>query len=197
MGDMIKMVVVLTVLSAFSGGLLAAIRDNTKEQIEVQQLTFVKGPAIKEIFKEAGNDPIADRFKIQDGDQERSFFVGVYDGNPKGVALESYGKGYGGDVGLMVGIDTETDKIIAVSVTTHSETPGLGARAKQDPEFVRQFQGLSIEDPVKVNKDGGQINALSGATITSRAVASAATSVGEIYKRLKPEIIENAKSIAK
>jgi Na+-translocating ferredoxin:NAD+ oxidoreductase subunit G len=197
MRDMIKMVVVLTVLSAFSGGLLAAIRDNTKEQIEVQQLTFVKGPAIKEIFKDAGNDPIADRFKLQDDGQERSFFVGVYDGNPKGVALESYGKGYGGDVGLMVGIDTETDKIIGVSVTTHSETPGLGALAKEDPNFSKQFSGLSLQDTIKVTKDGGQINALSGATITSRAVAGAAASVAEIYNRMKPEIIENAKSIAK
>lgn len=197
MGDMIKMVVVLTVLSAFSGGLLAAIRDNTKEQIEVQQLTFVKGPAIREIFKEAGNDPISDRFKIQDGDEERSFFVGVYDGNPKGVALETYGKGYGGDVGLMVGIDTETDKIIRVSVTTHAETPGLGSKAKEDPEFSQQFQGLSLEDTIAVTKDGGQVNSISGATITSRAVANAAAKASDVYKRLKPEIIDNAKSIAK
>ncbi len=197
MGDMIKMVVVLTVLSAFSGGLLAAIRDNTKEQIEVQQLTFVKGPAIREIFKDAGNDPISDRFKLQYGDEERSFFVGVYDGNPKGVALETYGKGYGGDVGLMVGIDTETDKIIGVSVTTHAETPGLGARAKEDPEFSGQFEGLSLTDTIAVTKDGGQVNSISGATITSRAVANAAQKASDIYKRLKPEIIENAKSIAK
>ena len=197
MGDMIKMVVVLTVLSAFSGGLLAAIRDSTKEQIEVQQLTFVKGPAIREIFENAGNDPISDRFKLQDGDEERGFFVGVYDGNPKGVALETYGKGYGGDVGLMVGIDTETDKVIRVSVTTHSETPGLGSKAKEDPAFVQQFQGLSLQDTIAVTKDGGQVNSISGATITSRAVANAAAKASDVYKRLKPEIIENAKSIAK
>ena len=60
MRDMIKMVVVLTVLAAFSGGLLAALRDATKDKIELQQLTFVKGPAIKSIFKDASNDPIAE-----------------------------------------------------------------------------------------------------------------------------------------
>ncbi|GBC61949.1 electron transporter RnfG [Desulfonema ishimotonii] len=196
MREMIKMVVVLTVLAAFSGGLLAAVRDNTKEKIENQQLLFVKGPAIKSIFKDAANDPITDRFKLKDGEIERTFFVGVIDGKPA-IALESYGKGYGGDVGLMVGINTETDAIIGVGVTTHSETPGLGAKAKDDPNFSAQFGGMAVMEPIKVNKDGGKVNAISGATITSRAVASAATDVGEIYKRLKPQLIENAKSFSK
>ncbi len=196
MREMIKMVVVLTVLSAFSGGLLAAIRDNTKDKIEEQQLLFVKGPALKAIFATASNDPIADRFKLKDGDAERSFFVGIMDGKPC-VAMESYGKGYGGDVGLMVGIDLESDTVIGASVTTHSETPGMGARAKSEPEFTAQFKGFAALEPVKVNKDGGKLNALSGATITSRAVAFAATDVGEIYKRMKPQIAEQAKAFVK
>jgi len=197
MGDMIKMVVVLTVLSAFSGGLLAAIRDNTKDRIENQQLQFVKGPAIKSIFKDASNDPIADRFKVKDGDVERSIFVAVYDGKPKAVALESFGKGYGGDVGLMVGIDVENNTIIGAGVTTHAETPGMGAKAKEDPAFVNQLKGASVAEPVKVTKDGGAINALSGATITSRAVCFAATDVSSIYNRLKPQIEENLKAFNK
>jgi len=197
MGEMIRMVVVLTVLSAFSGGLLATVRDNTKEKIEIQQLNFVKGPALKSIFEGASNDPIADRFKLQDGDVERTFFVAVMDGKPKGVALESFGKGYGGDVGLMVGIDTDNDTIIGVGVTTHSETPGMGARAKEEPGFALQFKGKSVAAPIKLTKNGGEINALSGATITSTAVAYAATDVGEIYERLKPQIIEEAKKFSK
>jgi electron transport complex protein RnfG len=194
---MIKMVVVLTALAAFSGGLLAAVRDNTKDQIESQQLTFVKGPAIKSIFDEADNDPIADRFELKDGDVERKFFIGVIDGKPVGIAFESYGKGYGGDVGLMVGINMETDTIIGVGVTTHAETPGLGAKAKEDPGFSAQFSGISALEPVKVSKDGGSINAISGATITSRAVASAATNVNEIYQRMKPQLVEKANSFGK
>jgi len=197
MGDMIKMVVVLTVLSAFSGGLLAAVRDNTKDKIENQQLQFVKGPAIKAIFEGASNDPIADRFKIKDGDVERSIFVAIYDGKPKAVALESYGKGYGGDVGLMVGIDIESNTIMGAGVTTHAETPGMGAKAKEDPSFVNQLKGASLAEPVKVTKDGGAINALSGATITSRAVCFAATDVSAVYNRLKPQIEENLKAFNK
>jgi H+/Na+-translocating ferredoxin:NAD+ oxidoreductase subunit G len=194
MREMIKMVVILTVLSSASGGLLAAIRNGTIEQIENQQLTFVKGPAIKAILEGASNDPIADRFKIADGDIERSFFVGKFDGKPKVVTLETYGKGYGGDVGLMVGIDIAQEQILAVGVTTHAETPGMGALAKTDLNFVAQYKGLAVSESIKVNQDGGKISALSGATITSRAVSSAATEAGEIYLRLKPQIEEQLKA---
>ena len=197
MGDMIKMVVVLTVLAAFSGGLLAAVRDNTKEKIEFQQLTFVKGPALKAIFEGAANDPIQDRFTVTDDDRERVVFVGVYGGEPKAVALEGYGKGYGGDVGLMVGIDLTTDKILGVAVTTHSETPGLGSKAKDETGLSSQFVGMGFDRPIRVTQDGGGINAISGATITSRAVAAAANQVAEMYQTIKPELETNAKQIAK
>jgi electron transport complex protein RnfG len=197
MRDMIKMVLVLTVLSAFSGGLLAAIRDQTKDKIELQQLQFVKGPAIRAIFEGASNDPIAARFKIKDGDVDRDFFIGIFDNKPPAVAFETYGKGYGGDVGLMVGIDLSDNKVIGVGVTTHSETPGMGAKAKDDPKYVTQFKGASTEEAVKVTGDGGKINAIGGATITSRAICAAATEASEIYKRLKPQIEEQMKAFVK
>ena len=195
MNEMVKMVVVLTVLTAFSGGLLAAIRDGTAERIEMQQLEFVKGPAIKIIMAGAENDPLADRFKIEDGEQEHSVFVGKFDGKANTVAMESFAQGYGGAVGVIVGINLDTDEVIGAQVTTHAETPGLGAKAKDDPAFVSQFEGGDINQPFKVAKDGGRINALSGATITSRAVCQAATSVGGVYQTLKPKIQEKIAAI--
>jgi H+/Na+-translocating ferredoxin:NAD+ oxidoreductase subunit G len=197
MREMIQMVVVLTVLSFVSGGLLAYVKDGTKDKIEVQQLTFVKGPAIKAILKGATNDPITDRFKLKDGDVERSFFVGVFDGKPKIVAFESSGKGFGGELGLMVGVNLEDGKIAGVGVTTHSETPGVGSRAKTDPTFVAQFPGMPIEETFKVKADGGQVDALSGATVTSRGVSAALTEAGQIYEKLKPEIADKAKTFSK
>jgi Na+-translocating ferredoxin:NAD+ oxidoreductase subunit G len=155
MRDMMKMVIVLTVLASFSGGLLASIRNGTKERIEVAQLNFVKGPAIKEIMVGTSNDPIADRFKMNWGSREMDFFIGKYDGKAKTVALEGFGKGYGGDMGVMVGIDVENDTIYGMSVTTHAETPGMGAKAKEDPSFVSQFKGKGIDSPIKVTNDGG------------------------------------------
>ena len=68
MREMIKMVVVLTILSFFSGGVLAYLRNSTQERIDNQVLEFVKGPAVRTIFEGAGNNPIADRFTIEDGE---------------------------------------------------------------------------------------------------------------------------------
>jgi len=197
MREMIKMVVVLTILCFFSGGVLAYLRNSTQERIDNQVLEFVKGPAVRTIFEGASNDPIADRFRLKDGDVERTFFVGVYDGEPRGIAFETSGKGFGGNVGVMVGINVKDDKLLGVSVTTHSETPGMGARAKTDPGFVSQFKDLSAKEPFKVTADGGSINALSGATITSRAVSAAATDAEKIYAKLKPQIDDKLKGFKK
>lgn len=197
MKEMIQMVVVLTVLAVISGGSLAFMQDKTAASIENNKLQFVKGPAIKEILQGASNDPIADRFKIERDGAESIFFVGVLDNKPKGVVFESSGKGFGGDVGIVVGVDIESDKIIGVGVTTHSETPGVGSRAKTEPGFVAQFKGLSIADAFKVKNDGGQIDAIGGATVTSRAVTNGVTEAGKTYQSLKSEIQKNAQSIKK
>ena len=190
MREMIKMIIVLTILATLSGGLLAAIRDNTKERIENQVLEFVKGPAIRSILEEATNDPIVDRFQLKVDDVEHTFFVGVFEGEPRAVTFETSGKGYGGDVGLMVGIDATNNQIVGVGVTTHAETPGMGAKAQTDPSFVAQFRELPLDQPVNVTTDGGNINAISGATITSRAVTSATNDALKIFEKAKPQLTE-------
>ena len=197
MREMINMIVVLTVLSALSGGLLASVRNGTMDKIENQQLEFVKGPAIREILKGCSNDPVADRFKIKDGDIERSFFVGVFDGKPDVVVFEVTGTGFADNFGLMLGVNINDDRLAGVGVTTHKETPGLGANAKDDPGFPAQFKGASIDNAVKITSDGGSINAISGATITSRAVCAAATKAFETYKHLKPQIEKNIQGFAR
>ncbi|MBW1649394.1 MAG: RnfABCDGE type electron transport complex subunit G [Deltaproteobacteria bacterium] len=188
MREMIKMIVVLTILSSFSGGLLAALKNGTQEKIDYQELKNVKGPAIESILKGCENDPIVDRFKITDGEQERSFFVGIFNGKPKSVAFETYGKGFAGKVGVIVGVNLEDGSMLGAQVTTHNETPGVGSKAKDDPSFVSQFTKKIVTDTFGVKQDGGNIDAIAGATITSRGVCMAVTQAGEIYKRLKPEI---------
>jgi len=188
MREMVKMVIVLTILSSFSGGLLAAIRNNTQDRIDSQVLKFVKGPAIQKILAGATNNPINDRFSIPVDDEEKNFFVGVFDGAPKIVAFETKGGGYGGDVGVMVAVNVETGKIHGVSVTTHNETPGLGAKVETDEDFKNQFVGVPLGTDTKVKKDGGDITSISGATITSRAFAAAVRKAGELYEKVKPQI---------
>lgn len=195
MGEMVKMVVVLLVLSILSGYSLAYLNDFTKDDIESQELKFVKGPAILKIFDEAGNDPINDRFKVTDGEAERSFFVGNIDGKADYVAFESSGVGFGGTLSVMVGVDITQDLIHGVGVTTHEETAGIGSKAKDDPTFVAQFKGQPISNMFKVKADGGKVDAISGATVTSRGVSDALTKASTIYGRLKPQIVEQMRNL--
>ena len=79
--------------------------------------------------------------------------------------------GYGGDITLMVGFKKDKKTVISYKVLTASETPGLGMKLKT-PEFADQFRGKDGSS-LKVKKDGGEIEAITSATITSRAVCRA------------------------
>jgi electron transport complex protein RnfG len=177
MREMIRLLVTIAIFSAVSGGLLTAIQSGTKERIEYQQLKFVKGPTIQQILEGCSNDPLVDRFKLVDGKEQISFFVGVFDNKANTVALESFGKGFSGDIGVIVAVNTEDDKTEA--------------------GFSAQFKGLPVKEPLKVKADGGQIDALSGATISSRGVCGAVVDSAEIYARLKKDIMEKLKAFKK
>lgn len=90
-----------------------------------------------------------------------------------GYAIESTVVGFGGNLTLMVGI-TPDRVVYNTSVLSHSETPGLGAKCTSDAKFVSQWQGF---DPsvkkLTVKKDGGDVDAITASTITSRAYALA------------------------
>jgi len=185
------MTVVLTGLATIAGGVLAAVHTGTADRITAQQLEFVKGPAIKAIMADTTNNPVDDYFKLPVGDEEKTFFVGSYESGATAVAFEEFGTGFGGEIGVMVGIDLEDDTVLGAAVTVHSETPGLGAKAKNDQAFVNQFKGLPVTATVAVTQDGGKIDAISGATMTSRAVCEAIAESLERYQALKPRLKQN------
>ena len=80
-------------------------------------------------------------------------------------------EGYGGDIVLMVGFKKDKKTVISYKVLQATETPGLGMKLKT-PEFAGQFVGKDGSS-LKVKKDGGEIEAITSATITSRAVCKA------------------------
>ena len=96
----------------------------------------------------------------------------VYQG-AQGYAREVHPSGFDGEITLMVGVDLE-GKLLGISVVSHTETAGLGAVAAADnaagEAFRQQFEGMSGQ--VLVEKDGGMVHAITGATVTSRAVCS-------------------------
>lgn len=195
MRDMIRLFVAIVAFSAVSGGVLGALKGATQERIEYQELKFVKGPAILQVLKGCSNDPLTNRFKVKDGKEERNVFVGVFEGEPNTVVLETSGRGFGGDISVIVAINLKKDQIVGIGVTTHKETPGVGSRVKTDPSFAKQFAGLSMMEPIKVKAEGGKIDAVSGATVSSRGVTGAVAALTEAYKRLKPELESKVKTI--
>lgn len=90
----------------------------------------------------------------------------VYQAGDNGFVVEVTPSGFGGAIDMVVGVGTD-GTVTGVSIVSMSETSGLGANASKDA-FRSQYVGLSGE--LAVNKDGGEIDALTGATITSRAV---------------------------
>ncbi len=190
MREMVKMVITLTILAAFSGGLLAAVKTSTSDRIEQAVLEYVQGPAILSIMSDVSNDPLADRFTLEIDGTDVDFFVGKKNGAPELVAFETKASGYGGDIGVMVGVKIDTGEIYGIDVTTHSETPGVGARAETDIRFKTSFVGIPIidEEKIQIGDDGGDIAAIGGATVTSRAVSLAVRRAGKIFEQHKSEI---------
>jgi len=85
-----------------------------------------------------------------------------------GHAFMTNGKGYGGKIGILIGLETDRS-IRGIRIISHQETPGLGTKITGSG-FLGQFAGLSV-DKLALRKDGGSIDAITGATISSRAVA--------------------------
>lgn len=188
MKEMIRMVVVLSVITALSGFVLSGLKQWTDPIIEVQVLNNVQGPALRQIFPDCGNDPIADRRKmaLPGSEQEVTVFPVMSGGKLRAVAMEAGGKGYGGMVNVMVGFEVATGRLVGICVTTHKETPGLGTRVAE-PAFTKQFKG---KEPAKaaLKKDGGDIDAVSGATYSSIGAATAVRQASEWYAALKDQI---------
>jgi electron transport complex protein RnfG len=183
--DILKMMVVLTVIAAASGMALSAVYRVTKGPIEYQTIKFVKEPAVKKVLTGYDNDPIADRKKITMGTDERGspvvliVFPAKRAGETFAVALEGQAKGYHGSIGVMVGV-SRAGTLIDIGITSHSETPGVGSRV-QEASFTDQFKGLPATGELTVD-------AISGATYSSRGVVMAVEQARGYVEQFKEEI---------
>ena len=98
---------------------------------------------------------------------KNGYFIGLDKKRRKlGYAFRVYPKGYGGTIDMVVGIDLK-GRVAGIKIISMNETPGLGMNASES-KFLRQFTGKTSKSPLKAKKD---IDAITGATITSQAVA--------------------------
>ena len=88
----------------------------------------------------------------------------------------------------MVGLDAE-GKVLGTAVLKHSETPGLGAKITDtESHFIQQFVGMNpAANPLKVKKDGGDVDAITAATISSRAFCDAVNRAVAAFNQVKEE----------
>lgn len=190
MREIIRMIVVTTIISAFSAAWLGALNKGLKRRIIKQEDIYIRGPAIKELLAGAPNDPLSDRIIIKEGEKMVPLYPWIENGKIKRIAVEWAGKGgYGGDVIVMTAVDLSTYKITGVKVTQHKETPGVGTRAMTPSYLKRQYKGLSAKMEIKLKQHGGQIDAVSGATHSSEAIADAVNKATKFILSHKDEIV--------
>ena len=185
MREILNMILVLSLICGASGYALSMLKEITAPAIEEQVLTYVQGPAIKGVCPEADNDPIAERKAFTLDGSTIMVFPYKRDGKLLGVALESKGKGFGGDIGVMVGFNLGNDSLIGIGVTEMRETPGLGTKVAE-PKFARQFSGKPLN--VDLTSRGGTIDAVSGATISSAGTVAAVQAAAKDFQALKSDI---------
>ncbi|MDD3310639.1 RnfABCDGE type electron transport complex subunit G [Pseudodesulfovibrio sp.] len=186
MRDMLKMILVLSLICGLSGLTLATVRQATRPRIEEQVMTYVQGPALRQIFPDCENNPVKDRKTFDASTGKVTVFPAMKGGKLEGVALETFGKGYGGPIGIMVGFSTDGDTLKGIGITTLKETPGLGQRITE-PEFRDQFRGHTTRE-VALSKSGGDIAAVSGATISSTGTVGAINDAIKIFQQIKERL---------
>jgi len=170
----INLVVVLVTISALSSASLAYVYKLTKEKIEMS-IKSKQLVAIKEVLaSEYNNAPDEEMYKIkieEGGDLE--CYPAKQNGEVKSVAIRTYTKkAFSGDMWLMVGMLPD-GTINKISVVDQKETPGLGTKITEE-KFKSQFMGKNPSTfKLKVKKDGGDVDAITAATISSRAVCDA------------------------
>ena len=185
--SLLNMVLVLTGVAVIMGGILAYVNYLTEGPI-IKQKEKALADGIKTVM-------VCDELVVtktdtvtQNDEKGKELTYIVYQvadakGKELGVAVESTTNGFGGDLKVLVGFNTD-GKILGYTLLEHAETPGLGAKA--DKWFQKGEKGDIIgkdpKDPLTVSKDGGQVDAITASTITSRAFLLAVNNAYKAYK---------------
>ncbi|MBQ8677814.1 MAG: RnfABCDGE type electron transport complex subunit G [Alphaproteobacteria bacterium] len=170
----IKPVAVLGGISAIMAMMLGFVHYSTLKPIAAAQNAKILA-AISEVAGEFDNDPYAEKQLITTPDKKQKFemYPARLDGKLNAVAIKSYtNTGFGGRIDLMTGFNVD-GSIKTFKIISSNETPGLGSKT-DEPRFKSQLNGFHPQKQIlKVRQDGGDVDAVTAATISSRAVLRA------------------------
>jgi electron transport complex protein RnfG len=182
-----NMVLALTGVAVIMGGILAYVNHLTEGPINAQKAKAL-ADGIKTVMC-VDNLTVNQTDTVQTkGPKGKDVTFIIYQtqdvqGKDLGAAVETIANGFGGELKLLVGFAPD-GKILGYTLLEHAETPGLGAKA--DKWFQKgekgDIIGKSPAEPLAVSKDGGQVDAITASTITSRAFLYAVNSAYNAYK---------------
>lgn len=166
-----NMFIVLSAIAIVSAGVLG-FTYSKMEPVIAQAQAEKRAEALRQVLTSFDNDPVEESVTPEEYPR-LTFYPATNDGSPIGTAVDTYTEqGYSGTFRIMVGFDPDL-VITGIAVLNHRETPGLGANMTKD-RFQSQFEGFDpSEQELAVSKDGGDVDAITAATITSRAVCDA------------------------
>ena len=170
----LNMVLTLFVVTLVSSAALGTVYELTKAPL-AQAAMLKKQQAIAQVVPAFDNQPVQDQYQVCEGADCLTLYPARMGGKLVGTAIETFTrKGFGGEIRLMVGLLPD-GTIKDTAVLDQKETPGLGDkidRAKSN--FPLQFQGKKVPPfRLAVKKDGGDVDAITAATISSRAFCDA------------------------
>lgn len=167
------MVIVLLAITGIAAAALATVYGATKDPIDEAKAQKQK-EAIEAVVPVFDNDPIGEMIEYEINGGVIKVFPAKKGGQEVGYAIETFTKsGFSGLIRIMVGVDTEGN-IHGYSVLEHKETPGLGSKMQEWFTESSDIRGLNPQkDNLTVSKDGGDVDAITAATISSRAFLDA------------------------
>ena len=175
-----NMVLCLTLVCLFCSAVLAVVYAITADPIKAaEQKALVE--SISQVLPSGGE--LSDVATAEFGGQKFDYYISTANGAPAAYAVKSSTIGFGGPLTLMVGVLPD-GTVYNTSVLSHSETPGLGAKCNTDAKFMDQWKGLGADKVIKVTKDGGDIDAITASTITSRAYSLAVSNAVAFVKSI-------------
>lgn len=191
MKELLKLSTILTLICCGAALALGSVYELTKQPIARQQ-QLKKQRAVATVFPGLplgkGTEGVAAQLCDDHSHSCRDFFLLMTDRHVSGIALEASVAGYGGPIDVMVGILPD-GTLSAITVISHSETPGLGANITKE-SFCGQFSRLAApESSLDLKKNGGSIDQVTGATISSAAVLQAVREQMRFFNANRPKIL--------
>ena len=178
----LKLIVTLTLICVVAAVALSFVHQITLKPI-AHQKRLEKVRALKKVLPAYDNHPDKDILKVEGDKGEIEVNLAQKKGKLIAVAFKVVShKGYGGNIDILMGVDMQ-GKITGIEILSMAETPGLGARI-EEPAFKNQFVGRTLKNTRwAVKKDGGDIDQITGATISPRAVTDALHHGLELFEK--------------